>query len=164
MHSDEDEFIYILEGDIRVKLENELIEAAPGSFVFIPRGTAHTWQNVSDAPARFFAGVIPAAIAFEEFFARYALLPAEERGTEAFAHLATERGRSKSSGRRWRSPSPANPQTAPKGPLTRDFLFRVDVHVRQVWSPLWSLRVQNADLQILTHFSSGSQLPLSRRC
>jgi len=90
MHSDEDEFIYILEGDIRVKLENELIEAAPGSFVFIPRGTAHTWQNVSDTPARFFAGVIPAAIAFDEFFARYAPLSAEERGTEAFAHLATE--------------------------------------------------------------------------
>ena len=90
MHSDEDEFIYILESAFRVKLENELIEAAPGSFVFIPRGTAHTWQNVSDTPARFFAGVIPAAIAFDEFFARYAPLSAEERGTEAFAHLATE--------------------------------------------------------------------------
>jgi quercetin dioxygenase-like cupin family protein len=90
VHSNEDEFIYILEGTFRVKLGNELIEAAPGSFVFIPRGTAHTWQNVSDAPARFFAGVMPAAIAFEEFFARYAQLPTEERGTEAFARLAAE--------------------------------------------------------------------------
>lgn len=90
VHSDEDEFIYILEGTFRVKLGDELTEAAPGSFVFIPRGTPHTWQNVGDAPARFFAGVMPAAIAFEEFFARYAQLPAEERGTEAFGRLAAE--------------------------------------------------------------------------
>jgi quercetin dioxygenase-like cupin family protein len=87
---DEDEFIYILEGRFRVKLGDELIEAAPGSFVFIPRGTPHTWQNVGDARARFFAGVMPAAVGFEEFFARYARLPAEERGTEAFARLAAE--------------------------------------------------------------------------
>src|SRR5258708_127470 len=35
VHRDEDEFIYILEGSFKVKLGNELIEAAPGSFVFI---------------------------------------------------------------------------------------------------------------------------------
>ena len=58
VHSDEDEFIYIVAGTFRVQIGNELIEATPGSFVFIPRGTAHTWQNVSDAPARFFAGVL----------------------------------------------------------------------------------------------------------
>jgi len=90
VHRDEDEFIYILEGTFKVKLADELVEAAPGSFVFIPRGTPHTWQNISHAPARFFAGVMPAAIAFEEFFARYARLPAEERGTESFARLAAE--------------------------------------------------------------------------
>jgi quercetin dioxygenase-like cupin family protein len=90
VHSDEDEFIYIVAGTFRVQLGNELIEAAPGSFVFIPRGTAHTWQNVSDAPARFFAGVMPAALAFEEFFARYAELAPEKRSTEAFARLAAE--------------------------------------------------------------------------
>ena len=90
MHSDEDEFIYILESAFRVKLENELIEAAPGSFVFIPRGTPHTWQNVGTEPLRFFATIMPAAVAFEEFFKRYAQLAAEERGVEAFARLATE--------------------------------------------------------------------------
>ena len=90
VHRDEDEFIYILEGTFKVKLADELVEAAPGSFVFIPRGTPHTWQNISHAPARFFAGVMPAAIAFEEFFTRYAQLPAEERGTESFARLAAE--------------------------------------------------------------------------
>jgi hypothetical protein len=39
---------------------------------------------------RFFATVMPATAAFEEFFKRYAELPAEERGVEAFARLAAE--------------------------------------------------------------------------
>jgi hypothetical protein len=50
--------------------------------VFIPRHPRHL-QSVSAGPARFFAGVMPAAISFEEFFVRYAELPAEERGTDA---------------------------------------------------------------------------------
>jgi hypothetical protein len=33
---------------------------------------------------------MPATAAFEEFFKRYAELPAEERGVEAFARLAAE--------------------------------------------------------------------------
>jgi len=33
---------------------------------------------------------MPAAAAFEEFFKRYAQLPAEERSGEAFARLAAE--------------------------------------------------------------------------
>ena len=90
VHADEDEFIYILDGSFRVRLGDELIEGAPGAFVFIPRGTPHTWQNVGDTPARFFAGVMPATSAFEEFFTRYAQLPTEQRDTEAFARLAAE--------------------------------------------------------------------------
>ena len=90
VHPDEDEFIYVLEGEFRVKLGDELIGAAPGAFVFIPRGTPHTWQNVGDTPARFFAGVLPATIAFEQFFTRYSQLPDEQRGSEAFARLASE--------------------------------------------------------------------------
>ena len=87
---DQDEVIYTLEGSLRVKLGDTLREAPAGSFVFIPRGTAHTWQNVGAEPLRFFATIMPAAVAFEEFFKRYAYLPAEQRGVEAFARLATE--------------------------------------------------------------------------
>lgn len=90
MHSNEVEFIYILEGTFRIRLGDELLDAAPGSFVFIPRGTPHTWRNIGAAAGRFFFGVIPAATAFEEFFKRYARLPRDQRGTEAFARLAGE--------------------------------------------------------------------------
>ncbi|HVF79733.1 MAG TPA: cupin domain-containing protein [Solirubrobacteraceae bacterium] len=61
VHPDEDELIYILEGAIRIKPADEMIDAAAGSFVFVPRGTAHTWQNVGAAPARFYFAVMPAA-------------------------------------------------------------------------------------------------------
>src|SRR5919198_850345 len=84
----EDEVIYTLEGTFRVKLGDTLREVPAGSFVFIPRGTPHTWQNIGAEPARFFATVMPGATAFEQFFDRYAQLPAEERSLEAFARLA----------------------------------------------------------------------------
>jgi quercetin dioxygenase-like cupin family protein len=87
---DQDEVIYTLAGSLRVKLSDTLREAPAGSFVFIPRGTPHTWQNVGTEPLRFFATIMPAAVAFEEFFKRYAQLAVEERGVEAFARLATE--------------------------------------------------------------------------
>jgi quercetin dioxygenase-like cupin family protein len=87
---DQDELIYTLGGSMRVKLGDTLSEAPAGSFVFIPRGTPHTWQNIGSEPLRFFATIMPAAVAFEEFFKRYAQLPAEERGVEAFARVAAE--------------------------------------------------------------------------
>src|SRR2546421_5711027 len=52
VHSREDETIYVLEGDLRVKLGDELSTTPPGSFVFIPRGMAHTFQNVGEQPGR----------------------------------------------------------------------------------------------------------------
>ena len=87
---DEDEVIYTLDGTFRVKLGETLHEAAPQSFIFIPRGTPHTWQNVGTEPGRFFATVMPAATGFEEFFRRYAQLPVEERSFKAFARFAAE--------------------------------------------------------------------------
>ena len=90
VHPDQDEFIYMLYGTIRVRLGDDLIEAPTGTFVFIPRNTPHTWQNIGDRPARFVATLIPASVEFEEFFLRYADLPPEARGIEAFTRLATE--------------------------------------------------------------------------
>ena len=86
----EDELIYTLEGTFRVRLGDDVVTAPAGSFVFIPGGIPHTWQNVDDTPGRFFAAVMPAATGFEQFFMRYARLPAEDRGVEAFTRLARE--------------------------------------------------------------------------
>lgn len=88
----EDELIYTLDGTFRIKLGETVAEAPPGSFVFIPAGTPHTWQNIGSRAARFFATVMPAAPSFEQFFTRYAQLPTQERDMGAFARLATETG------------------------------------------------------------------------
>jgi quercetin dioxygenase-like cupin family protein len=90
VHPEQDEFICTLTGTFRVRLGDDLIEALPGSFVLIPRNSPHTWQNVGDEPARFLAALMPASAEFEEFFLRYAELPLEERGNEAFSRLAAD--------------------------------------------------------------------------
>jgi quercetin dioxygenase-like cupin family protein len=81
VHDDEDELIFILDGTFRIKLGAMIHQAPPGSFVFIPRHTPHTWQNIGESPARFFATVMPAAVAFEQFFIRYAELPVNSEGS-----------------------------------------------------------------------------------
>jgi quercetin dioxygenase-like cupin family protein len=90
LHRSQDELIYTLEGTYRIKLGDQLFDAPVGSFIFIPRGTAHTWQNIGDTLARFFAAFTPAAPEFEQFFVRFAELPDPERGVAAFARLAEE--------------------------------------------------------------------------
>ena len=90
VHRRQDELIYTLEGTYRVKLGDQLFGAPPGTFVFIPRGTPHTWQNIGDGRARFFAAFMPAAPEFEQFFVRFAELPRDERGVAAFARLAED--------------------------------------------------------------------------
>ena len=49
VHGDEDETLYVLEGEVRFKLGDELYVGGPGAFAFVPRGTSHTFQNVGDA-------------------------------------------------------------------------------------------------------------------
>jgi len=65
-HGREHETIYVLEGEFRWKLGDELGVAGPGSFVFIPRGLPHTWQVIGDRPGRMLITFSPAGM--EGFF------------------------------------------------------------------------------------------------
>lgn len=51
-HANEDEAWYVLEGQLRFKLDSEISTAPAGSFVFAPRGTAHCFVNTGTQPAR----------------------------------------------------------------------------------------------------------------
>ena len=51
-HEREGESWYVLEGSLRFKLGSEIRSAPAGSFVFVPAGTPHCFQNVGDTPAR----------------------------------------------------------------------------------------------------------------
>jgi quercetin dioxygenase-like cupin family protein len=92
VHRGQDETIYVLEGRYRVRLGERDVDAPAGAFVFIPRGTPHTWQTTSAGPARFVATLAPADARFERFFVRYSELAPDERGVEAFARIARETG------------------------------------------------------------------------
>src|SRR3954471_19294788 len=62
VHSLLDELIYVIDGTIRVRLEDRVEQAAAGAYVFIPRGTPHTWVVGSDRPARLLVIVAPAGL------------------------------------------------------------------------------------------------------
>ena len=61
-----DEVIYVLDGTLRVRLADEIDEATGGGFVFIPRGTPHTWEVRGNKPVRFLVVIAPAGL--ERFF------------------------------------------------------------------------------------------------
>lgn len=73
VHRREDEFWYILEGDFRFRADDELLAAPQGSFVFVPRGTRHCFQNTGDGLGRVLVGFTPGGM--ERFFEEHAGLP-----------------------------------------------------------------------------------------
>ncbi len=48
VHTREDEYFYVLDGTISVRLGDETFEAGARSFVFLPRGIPHEWDVVGD--------------------------------------------------------------------------------------------------------------------
>lgn len=69
-HTGEDEWFHVLEGRAAFLKDGEWVEVPPGSSVFIPRGTVHSFKNVGDTPLKQLITVAPAGI--ETFFARCA--------------------------------------------------------------------------------------------
>ena len=92
LHVHEDEFMYVLEGRLRVRLDEIDHTALAGSFVFIPRGVPHTWQNAGDHHARILFVFTPASPGMERFFERSAELPEDTRMADAFETLASDAG------------------------------------------------------------------------
>ena len=68
VHPEHDETLYVLEGFVRFRLEDELHDGPVGSFVYIPRGTPHTWQNAGSDRVRLLVSFVPGAPGMERFF------------------------------------------------------------------------------------------------
>jgi quercetin dioxygenase-like cupin family protein len=68
LHHDSDETIYVLEGEIAIRIGEQVQRGGPGTWAFIPRQTAHAWKNVGAAAARAMFIFTPAKAArfFEE--------------------------------------------------------------------------------------------------
>jgi mannose-6-phosphate isomerase-like protein (cupin superfamily) len=52
IHHREHEAMWVIDGEVTFKCGDEILEAGPGSFVFLPRGIPHTFVIEGDTPAR----------------------------------------------------------------------------------------------------------------
>jgi len=89
-HAGEDESWYVLEGALRFRLGEQVASAPAGSFVFVPRGTPHCFQNAGTQPARIVVIFTPSGM--ERFFDRFAALPAGPVDPGVFGSLGAEVG------------------------------------------------------------------------
>ena len=67
VHEHEDEYSYVLEGEVGVQVGDEVVVARPGDLVFKPRGVWHAFWNAGDATARVLEIISPGG--FERYFA-----------------------------------------------------------------------------------------------
>ncbi|HEX8102342.1 MAG TPA: cupin domain-containing protein [Solirubrobacteraceae bacterium] len=74
IHHKEDELSYVISGEVGVRIGDRNFTAGPGSYVFKPRGIAHTFWNAGPEPARLLEIIWPAG--FEQFFLGLAELTA----------------------------------------------------------------------------------------
>jgi mannose-6-phosphate isomerase-like protein (cupin superfamily) len=71
IHHDAAEAFFVLEGTYLMYLDDQQVECPPGTFVYVPRGTAHTFKVISEAPGKKLNLFAPAAMQgfFEELAA-----------------------------------------------------------------------------------------------
>jgi uncharacterized cupin superfamily protein len=65
-HTNEDEWTYILEGEVGLEVGDKQLLARPGDLVLKPRGIPHAFWNPTDQPARMLEVVTPGG--FEKYF------------------------------------------------------------------------------------------------
>jgi len=66
VHRDQDEYFYVLEGEVRLLDGDRVVSAPVGTFAAMTRGHLHAFWNASDAPARILVAIAPGA--FGAFF------------------------------------------------------------------------------------------------
>ncbi|MGZ5213800.1 MAG: cupin domain-containing protein [Actinomycetota bacterium] len=73
VHAREDEMWFVVEGHFRFRADDRILDAPTGSFVFVPRGVQHCFQNIGDVPSRIMVMFTPGGM--ERFFEQHAELP-----------------------------------------------------------------------------------------
>ena len=66
VHSREDEWFYVLEGELVFELDGERRTVGPGGSVWLRRGVVHRYQNFMDRDARLLIATTPGG--FSDFF------------------------------------------------------------------------------------------------
>jgi quercetin dioxygenase-like cupin family protein len=84
VHTREDEYSYVIEGEIGFRSEDQEVVLGPGGYIIKPRGEVHAMWNAGKTPARMIEVISPAG--FEDFFGEVADM--NDRGTFEFAAMA----------------------------------------------------------------------------
>jgi quercetin dioxygenase-like cupin family protein len=71
-HRHEDEFTFVLEGEVGVRVGDDVLTARPGDLVLKPRGVPHAYWNATDEPARLLEVISPGG--FADYFERLGAL------------------------------------------------------------------------------------------
>ena len=77
IHHREDETFQILEGEYEWTVGNRKFIAQKGATIFAPRGVAHTYRYLGQAPGRLLCVITPSG--FEEFFEEIGALSAQQQ-------------------------------------------------------------------------------------
>ncbi|HET9950822.1 MAG TPA: cupin domain-containing protein [Candidatus Eisenbacteria bacterium] len=85
-HRGRDEFFYVLEGELVLRIGDETHTARAGTFAFVPRGTIHGFRNASGESATLLVMHHPAG--FERYFEEMQPLAARHGSREERAALA----------------------------------------------------------------------------
>ncbi len=68
LHHEEDQAFYVLEGEHEFVCDGRALAAKAGSFVYVPRGTVHSYENVGTEPGRLLILSTPAGGTERLFF------------------------------------------------------------------------------------------------
>ena len=91
MHSREDEYSIVLEGEIGFRSDDAETVLGPGGYIIKPRGQMHAMWNAGDVPGRIIEIIIPGG--FEGYFRELAdLMAASTTDRSAFDEMAAKYG------------------------------------------------------------------------
>ncbi len=90
IHSNEDEVLHVLEGELVVKVGEETMEMAAGDVAFVPRGVPHSYTNRNQGVARAIGVFVPSGLA--KFMNAYLALPPGPPDPQQMEELSRQHG------------------------------------------------------------------------
>jgi mannose-6-phosphate isomerase-like protein (cupin superfamily) len=90
LHTNFDECFWIVKGTFLIKVAGTTSKASEGAWIFVPRGTAHTFRNVGTENGQLLILALPAAKVRQYFEETTALLRSQPVDEQAL-HRVTER-------------------------------------------------------------------------
>jgi mannose-6-phosphate isomerase-like protein (cupin superfamily) len=91
VHTREDEFSFVIEGEVGVRIGERVFMARPGEYVVKPRHVPHTFWNAGPGRARLLEIISPPQ--FAQFFRETAAAMLAERGEPDMARISVIAGR-----------------------------------------------------------------------